>query len=55
MVIVLVMYSIYFYISCNYTINKISHLAMGIQHERDGGMISQGIGRGVSQNIEPIE
>ena len=39
----------HFNISCNYTINKIPKLAMGLQHERDGGMISQGIGWGVSQ------
>ena len=27
---------------------------MGLQRERDGGMIPQGIGRGVSQTPEPI-
>ena len=27
---------------------------MVLQHERDGGMISQGIGRGVSQTPDPI-
>ena len=31
----------------NVQINKIPQLVM--QHERDGGIISQGIGRGVSQ------
>ena len=41
---------VYFDVSCNYAINKIPQLAMGLQCERDGGMISQGIGRGVSQN-----
>ena len=34
--------------------NKIPQLAMGLQRERDGGMISQGIGWGVSQTPEPI-
>ena len=33
--------------------NKIPQLAMDC-NVRYGGMISQGIGRGVSQNIEPI-
>ena len=27
---------------------------MELQHERDGGMISQGMGRGVSQTHDPI-
>ena len=45
----LVKHCIYFYISCNYAINKIPQLAMGLHRERDGGMILQGIGRGVSQ------
>ena len=27
---------------------------MELQRERDGGMISQGIGRGISQTPEPI-
>ena len=35
-------------------INKIPHLAMELQHERDGGMIPEGIGRGVIQTLEPI-
>ena len=35
-------------------INKIPELAMEMQLERDGGMIPQGIGRGVSQNPKPI-
>ena len=46
--------TVYFDVSCNYAINKIPHLAMGLQRERDGGMISQAIGRGVSQTPEPI-
>ena len=33
----------------NVQINKIPHLAMGLQHERDGGMIPQGIGWRFSQ------
>ena len=44
----------YFGTLCKCAINKIPHLAMGLQCERDGGMISQGIGRGVSQTLEPI-
>ena len=36
-------------------INKIPQLAMELQRERDGGMIPQGIGRGVSQTPEPIK
>ena len=32
--------TVYFDVSCNYEINKIPQLAMGLQHERDGGMIS---------------
>ena len=35
-------------------INKIPQLAMGLQRERDGGMIPQGIGSGVSHTPEPI-
>ena len=33
----------------NVRINKIPQLAMELQRERDGGMIPQGIGWGVSQ------
>ena len=33
----------------NVQINKIPQLVMGLQHERDGGMIPQGTGWGVSQ------
>ena len=33
----------------NVQINKIPQLAMGLQRERDGGMMPQGIGWGVSQ------
>ena len=40
---------VYFDISCNYAMKKIPQLAMGLQHQRDGGMIPQGIGREVSQ------
>ena len=46
--------TIHFDISCNYTINKIPQLAMGLQRERDGSMIPQGIGKGVSQTHDPI-
>ena len=42
------------YFDVSYASNKIPHLAMGVQRERDVGMISQGIGRGVSQTPEPI-
>ena len=38
----------------NVQINKIHHLAMELQCERDGGMIQQGIGRGFSQNPKTI-
>ena len=41
--------TIYFDISRNYTINKIPQLVKGMQRESDGGMIPQGIGRGVIQ------
>ena len=37
-----------------YKINKIPHLAMELHRERDGGMIPQGIGRGVSQTPKRI-
>ena len=33
----------------NAQFNKMPQLAMELQHERDGGMIPQGIGWGVSQ------
>ena len=46
--------TVYFDVSCNYAINKIPKVVMGLQRERDGGMISQGIGRGFSQIPEPI-
>ena len=46
--------TVYFYVPCNYAIDKITQLAMELLRERDGGMISQGIGRGVSQTPEPI-
>ena len=39
----------YFEYHVNTQFNKIPQLAMGLQCEGDGGMISQGIGRGVSQ------
>ena len=42
-------YTVYFDVSCNYEINKIPQLAMGLQCERDRAMLSQGIGRRVSQ------
>ena len=45
--------TIHFAISCNYTINKIPQLAMRLQCERDGAMISQGIGWGVNQTPQP--
>ena len=45
--------TVYFDISCIYVIDKIPQLAMELQRERDGGMISQGIGRGVSDTPEP--
>ena len=41
--------TVYFDVSCKYAINKIPQLAMGLQRERDGGMVPQGIWRGVSQ------
>ena len=41
---------IYFLIyHVNVKINTIPQLAMELQHERDGGMIPQGIGWGVSK------
>ena len=40
---------VYFEYHVNAQFNKIPQLAMGLQHERDGGMIPQGIGWGVSQ------
>ena len=46
--------TVYLDVSCNYAINKIPQLAMGLQRERDGDMISQGIGRVVNQTPEPI-
>ena len=46
--------TVYFDVSCKYAINKIPQLAMGLQCERDGGMISQGIRRGVSQTPKPL-
>ena len=46
--------TIYFGTPCKYAINKIPQLYMGLQHERDGGMISQGMGRGFSQDPKPI-
>ena len=49
-VMVLVTHNI-FEISCKYAINKIPQLAMHC-NVRDGGMISQGIGRGVTQTPE---
>ena len=39
----------YFEYHVNVQINKIPQLAMGLQRERDGGMIPQGTGRVVSQ------
>ena len=41
--------TLYFEYHVNVQINKIPQLAMELQREKDGGMISQGIGRGVSQ------
>ena len=38
----------------NAQFNKIPQLAIGLQRGRDGGMITQGIGRGVGQTPEPI-
>ena len=46
--------TVYFDVSCNYAINKIPQLAMGLKRKRDGVMISQGIGRGFSQTLELI-
>ena len=38
----------------NTQFNKNTTASYALQRERDGGMISQGIGRGVSQAPEPI-
>ena len=38
----------------NIQFNKIPQLAMGSQCERDGGIITQGIGWGVNQTPKPI-
>ena len=45
--------TIHFEISCKYVINKDTTASYALQRERDGGMISQGIGWGVSQTPEP--
>ena len=42
----------YFECNVNTKFNKIPELVMGLQRERDGGMISQGIGWGVNQTPE---
>ena len=46
--------TIYFHVSCKYEINKIPKLAMGVQRGRDGGIIPQGIGRGLSPTAELV-
>ena len=43
----------HFEISCKYTINKNTTASYALQREGDGGMISQGIGWGFSQTLEP--
>ena len=53
MVLVLVRHSIFLRYHVNMQFNKIPELSMHC-NERDGGMISQGIGRGVIQTLEPI-
>ena len=40
--------------SCKCTANKIPQLVIRLQRKRDGGLIPQGIGWGVSQTPEPI-
>ena len=54
MVIMLVKAQSIFEYHVNAQFNKIPQLAMELQRERDGGMISQGIGWGVGQTYEPI-
>ena len=53
MVLMLVRHGIFLRYHVNVQFNKIPQLAMHF-NERDGGMISQGIGRGIIQTLELI-